>query len=362
MKLINPQYTEYLYSQLSNFYREYMYDENFYRILLDAFTDAAFYIKNAADSVVNNTTLNSAEIAHNETLFKVKLNDALYDVSNLKVNFKLATGYDWESDATPINVKINYLDNLGHFNYLINNINSEPLANLIDIRLQQDYSTELPPYTRGKDYFIKDSKIFAFNNLAKPVLHGGTDKNVLGRDLTTYNNVLSDRWGIFIPEVKNNYLEGFEYKEFFQAIVNFTPTIANMRKAVSALSFGTLSDQAMFRDKYSKKNISIDQFKSAANIGAFEFVYKVPPEYTALSGLSIEDVPTNSLDVYTRITNITNFLKAMKPAHTRFFISTGINVQDSVTITDSVTLTLNPKTPAIYGLARCGITTYADVL
>lgn len=327
MNLHNDKYVEYMMSKLPNFYRDYVYDDKYIRVLFDSLVDSADLVREYVDSVKNNYVLTNTEIVSTDAIKAITLSTALYDVTKLPISW----------DNLSLGGKVDLLDELGYYELLDTDDLLGNHETIVDMEILRDFSGYLPPYRRGEDYVIVDNKLYLFGTLAKPGVYGATRRTILVKSHVANKSRLWRRWGIFIPEIDPGPLGGTEYRDLLATLVGFEPTATNMRRAIIALSGAELGGTAMFMDHYSRKNVTLSAFHTAEQLGRFEFTYKLPPEYAVLLGFG-DNIPPEYRETQIRLQNIISFMKLMKPAHTNFFLGTSATIVDSVVPRDTPTV------------------------
>lgn len=363
----NEEVVSKLVSDLPSFYSEFLYDPKLIQTLFDAYVDVFEHMTNEVKSVYYNTCLDKAEILRSINKGVLTLSKSLYDVNKVSAAFASAGNGDWFSSATTLKSKILFLESLGHFEILdANRVADTNLRDVVDLVIAKDFSESMGYYTNYEDYVVVNNTLFLFNDLAKPV--AGNVKKVLAKDILVDYRKIDNRWGVLFESITKDYLTPFEYKEFIQALLVYSPTVSKMKGIIQNLMSKGGGD---LYDSHVRKNVPEEFLLSPPqNLKPFDFIFKIPPELlealfyipsqfidetsTPLLNSTLYKINYKNQDnidptmlYYTylrgRIKNIRNFLNFLRPAYTNFLLEGTIYFGDDLSdiITDTVSLKTN---------------------
>ncbi len=311
--LVNDNYISKLTSRLPSFYKDYVYDDEFIKVLFDSYVEVNNNFVQDADRLKRNTTLDSAELYKTIPMLILSLDKSLYNIVDVANTFKTKTNKDWFSATTTFKDKIDYLDNVGKYD-ILTVPDSPATEKVIQLSIQKDYTGILGNYVENEDYVLQDGKLYVFGELAKVPVDGV--KKVVARNIMTDAKKLEDRWGILLPFVRQGVFSRHEYRDLLQALIAYQPYVKNLRDAVQAV---TLSKNSFLVDRYSRKNVSKEFLTDDMSLGPFEFTYNIPANLVTALLYVPEDSPYY-YETKERTEAIYDFINALRPAHTNFFL------------------------------------------
>ena len=310
----NKQVVSNLMTLLPSVYRDFIYDDNFIKLLLDTYVDVAGFVGRYAQSIYDNTSINTAEYFRNLEFATLTLKDSLYDVNKVAIAFYQAGIGNWYASETPLKDKVGFLDSLGLYETLSVQREWDVNSNyVISLKIARDFNQYLGYYDNLKDYVVKDNKLFLFNDLAKLPQTPGGEKTVLLTDIFIDVNKIENRWGTLLGNLKPNFISPAKYAQTISGTINSLNeglTIKLLREVIANITEPSVN----FFDKYSTNlpvRYKYDDFINSEGtlgelrLGEFDFIAELP---ASLFG-------TAEIRQY-----IIQVLNLMKPAYTNFSI------------------------------------------
>lgn len=338
-----------VFGKLPSFYREHIYDPTFIKELFDCYAEVINILNTYAKYLYNAsslTTISKYKIIDKKILI---LSTSLYNILNTAAEFQTSTGSDWFTTATSVADKIAYLEALSKNDdlFLYGLDNTVLTDEVISMSIKKDFSQELSSYINLRDFYIRENKLYIFNDLAKPPVRGAV-KKVLATDLVVKNNKLDNKYGIFYPNIYSEYSTSDEYKNMLQTLITSDFKVSAIQRVLENLN---LSETSMsIRDTYTKKNLPVSYLTTPETLYPFEFVYTLPASMLEalyyIPGLELTSPPIpyneNLLDdnyvssysdedlsrIVGKIINIRNFLFLIKPTYAEYLIQGTMRITD----------------------------------
>lgn len=359
-----------LISNLPSFYNEFIYNDEFIKHLFDVYAEVLSFVTQQGKEVFLNTAVNNTELYRNINTSVLTLSKSLYDVNKIAEDFT-AEGYgNWFDEDTELKTKVDFLELKGYYEELDSRRAWDTTASeIISLKIAKDFSEQLGYYEQGKDFVIRNNRLFTFNNLAKLNPYRYASKQVLVRDIMVDLKKLENRWGMFFPGIRGDCISRFEYKDFLQSALKFDVTISKMKDVTKILS-STLDNN--LRDAYSRKNLPAEYLTQFSHLGPFDFIFKLHPSFcdaihfipegyyeanpaifdtsTYNSGVTYsgEDATENYyFGLANRIRNLKSFLDIVKPSYSRFYLEGTLPIEESLEDCYSETTSFKINFPSV---------------
>ncbi len=302
---INEIYTENLLNSLPSFYKEFIYNDKFMKLLLNSYISVVNNLRRYAESMYYNTFLDTTEYYRNLEFAVLDVQNALYDVNTIATQFAAAGLGSWFSEETSLKSKVDFLYKIGKYELLDSRRSWDAVSNdILSLDISKNFSGDSGYYTNLRDYAVSNNKLYLFNDLAKYPSRVSRSKSLLLSNIIVDNKKLENRFGTLASLTKSPVISPEEYMSILKGIFRFYINGPTVKSFKEVLQFLTMSEENInIFDRYSNDIPWV--YEQEYNVGLltdFNFIIELPLTTTA---------------IYDKKEYIIQIVKLLKPTYTQ---------------------------------------------
>lgn len=296
---------------LSNFYKDNTFNYSNFEILFQVYKDLIEAVNEYVLQVKNNVVIPNMETYRIFPLQRIPVAEGTYNLDELLADPKVVDKYAlastplldrvtmWEDGTFTLNEKLDILDVTKKYIPIEakRGFVGEKDYSVVDFKMFDDSDTEV---FRNSSYALNLNRIYLLGDMAVP----SEGKHVVIKDISVDFNTPTEILSKSLDLKYNEVLTKNEYNDIIKILTAAAlggPTLASLKAAIETISG---PDQGDLYDKFVRNAKKQARWRNT-DYKDFDFIVVFPEEYAS----NLE-----------RLQIISDYLSAVKPAYTKFYI------------------------------------------